>query len=798
MGIRSNKILSVISLVLVLTSTVSIIMAPTVKAEIVEPMATVFDVSPNPVAVGDIVVFTWDISPDPPSGYFYENIVLSLVMPDESKQILGPFMANSSGGVAVSFVPPWIGTYSATLSYPGQLLGEDYYLPFLAGPIYLDVVEYLPPVVESVHNLESGLNYTTIQAAIDAPETLSGHTILVDSGIYYENVVVTKSIILMGENRTNTIIDGGGGDSTVVNVTNVNNVEISGFTIQNGKNGIYTNGSSTSTFSENSILNSTLFGIYIHNSSDSTLFGNILTNNEVGIYLIASSNNSLSGNVMAGNSWNLAVFNVGLSGYIQDIDVSNTVNGKPVYYWINQHEMTVPSNAGYVGLVNCTEITVENLNLTNNMQGVLLAYTANSMITNNNFTNNGGGISLVYSSNITVSENTITDNGGSISLSSSPNSSLRNNVMSGNFRNLGVTGYDLSDFIQDIDVSNTVDGKPVYYWINQHNMAVPTDAGFVGLVNCTGITAENLNIANNGQGILVAYTANSTITNSNLTNNGQGVFLGYSSNITVSGNNISNNSYAGIYLNGSSSNTFSGNNITSTFIYGIHLYESSDNLFFHNNYINNNVQFYAGEWYVLVFGCNVSVNTINENYWSDYTGADSDDDGIGDTPYIINENNTDNHPLMAPVYRFDAGTWEQTQYFVDCVSNSTVSGFYFNSTEGAFLRFNVEGENGTSGFCRVTIPKDLLTAEDNWTVMVDGASVTPTVNEDASNTYLYFTYQHSIKTIEIIGTTVIPEFQSWALILFALTALAVAVAIYILNPQKTDSMIIHNSKPKQN
>jgi hypothetical protein len=36
------------------------------------------------------------------------------------------------------------------------------------------------------------------------------------------------------------------------------------------------------------------------------------------------------------------------------------------------------------------------------------------------------------------------------------------------------------------------------------------------------------------------------------------------------------------------------------------------------------------------------------NYWSSYSGADADSDGIGDTPYIIDENNQDNFPLMAP------------------------------------------------------------------------------------------------------------------------------------------------------
>jgi hypothetical protein len=46
-------------------------------------------------------------------------------------------------------------------------------------------------------------------------------------------------------------------------------------------------------------------------------------------------------------------------------------------------------------------------------------------------------------------------------------------------------------------------------------------------------------------------------------------------------------------------------------------------------------------------GYSVSTNTWNENYWSDYNGTDNDKNGLGDTPYVINEKNADNRPLMA-------------------------------------------------------------------------------------------------------------------------------------------------------
>ncbi|WGM90308.1 MAG: kelch repeat-containing protein [Candidatus Bathyarchaeum tardum] len=123
---------------------------------------------------------------------------------------------------------------------------------------------------------------------------------------------------------------------------------------------------------------------------------------------------------------------------------------------------------------------------------------------------------------------------------------------------------------------------------------------------------------------------------------------------------------------------------------------------------------------------------------------------------------------------FDAGTWEDTQYTVFVVSNSTVSDFSFNP-EGAQVSFKIEGELGTMGFCNVTIPKNLLYAKNAWTVLVDGISVTPTVNQKENYTTLHFTYSHDAQTIQIIGTDAIPEFPSWAILSLVITAMLVTI-----------------------
>ena len=124
----------------------------------------------------------------------------------------------------------------------------------------------------------------------------------------------------------------------------------------------------------------------------------------------------------------------------------------------------------------------------------------------------------------------------------------------------------------------------------------------------------------------------------------------YSTNNTVTENTITNCDDVAIRLQYADNNTIARNDISNSGT-GTSIYVANNNTITKNNYINNIEQLPSGEWewYAKTFGYNGSINLISQNYFSDYNGTDSNADGLGDTPYIINEDNQDNYPLMEPI-----------------------------------------------------------------------------------------------------------------------------------------------------
>jgi len=160
-----------------------------------------------------------------------------------------------------------------------------------------------------VHNINTGLGYATIQEAIDALETLNGHTIFVEAGTYYENVLVNKRLSLVGENRYATIIDGSG-RGTVVDVT-ANDVVINRFTVQNsqiGRGGIRVfPGANTCNISNNNIINNE-HGVLFYSSGNILSDNDITANRNIGVQLYDSSGNIMTGNNIANSLYALILY----------------------------------------------------------------------------------------------------------------------------------------------------------------------------------------------------------------------------------------------------------------------------------------------------------------------------------------------------------------------------------------------------------------------------------------------------------------------------------------------------------
>jgi parallel beta-helix repeat protein len=160
------------------------------------------------------------------------------------------------------------------------------------------------------------------------------------------------------------------------------------------------------------------------------------------------------------------------------------------------------------------------------------------------------------------------------------------------------------------------------------------------------VTIKNIDIKTFETGILLdAYSTYNRISGNRLEGNDYGINCwAYADNNSIIGNNIVANNLAGVWIAGSSGTNITLNTIADNGQYGISLETSSNNTICQNDFINNVNQVYlydsTGIW--------DNGYPSGGNYWSDYSGVDSNGDGIGDTPYPIDENNQDRYPLMTP------------------------------------------------------------------------------------------------------------------------------------------------------
>jgi parallel beta-helix repeat protein len=271
-----------------------------------------------------------------------------------------------------------------------------------------------------------------------------------------------------------------------------------------------------------------------------------------------------------------------------------TIEAKAVFIsgFTLQNGADYPSSI--ISVLNSSDVGITHSNIRTSGAGVLLQSSTGNTISDNDVQNTFYGILLIESYSNIISSNNVSSNVYGIYLN---DSSTDNVVCDNNVSSTNKAGIFLRDVPNNIVARNTV---------------FPSGIGI-----CVGESGSGNELTDN----IIGW-------------NGMGVYLQGGQNNTVSGNTLTENN-EGVYMDGSFNYT----------------------ILYHNNFINNTVQVNnsASNFPLLIFWDDGYPS--GGNYWSDYTGIDyfsgpyqniTGSDGIGDTSYVIDANNTDNYPLMKP------------------------------------------------------------------------------------------------------------------------------------------------------
>jgi parallel beta-helix repeat protein len=516
----------------------------------------------------------------------------------------------------------------------------------------------------------------------------------------------------------------------------------------------------------------------------------------VGVIYITSDGVSSSSNatIPIQQDGNVYTFTDNINGYYLSVQSSNVVVDGAGHYLTGQGEVGVD-------LTSRSNVTIKNLQVGSSFYGIYLYGSSNITLTGNTISHNSYGIYIYGGSKHTITGNTITDNSIGINIFESTKNTLRNNTMDNNF-NLAIDGTEGAHFDNEVDDSNTVNGKKVYYLISQSNLVINSvtfpNVGYLALVNCQNISVHHLELSGNGHGILLAYTTDSTLYKNVLTNNYCGIELFASSSNTISTNtitdnergiqfsnsstlnsmasNVISNNADGVFFYNSHQNTVLLNNITDNDL-GIGFRESSYNMIRGNHFVDNTKQVYDVSWEN--YSIPVSQNTWDigypsgGNYWSDYMGVDvmtgkgqneTGSDELGDTPYIIDEYNQDNYPLMPygspPAVFFTSP--ENKTYTVTSVSLK-----YTVSEETSWVKYSLDNQANVTVSGDVTL-SDLEYGEHSITVYVEA-----TDGKAGKSETLYFTIAEGAEPPQA-------DFSALLLVVAIVAAAAIVGVILVL------------------
>ncbi|MCW4021830.1 MAG: right-handed parallel beta-helix repeat-containing protein [Candidatus Bathyarchaeota archaeon] len=446
-------------------------------------------------------------------------------------------------------------------------------------------------------------------------EDLSGSINPVDAFITIEK----DNIVFNGDDKT---IQGTGNGIAITssgraNIT-IQNVRIVNFGI--GIEFRLKNHERNTTASSNQILNNHIETTYFTldiSADNCTVSGNKLTSETNKYGVIFNCNNTVFSNNEFVASGLIIYEPLTMGNFFFD----NTINGKPLICLENQSNQIVES-AAQVILVGCNNMTVKDVKTSVDLRDTITLFgTNNTKISNcqGNIVLTNSHINTIFNNQLEYTASMVSYNSAAIKLSASNNNTITDNsiVATGSF---GVSLISSSyNNVQGNKISST----------GQAGVIIESIIGFTPVFN---YIQEN-NIVCSGDGI---YFKN-----------------GVQNNFVL--NNLITDCKNAIKLVSGDENTFVANNISRSSQYAVYLAFSDNNTFYHNNFISNPVSVYEQHEFFYPFPStyysegNTWDNGKEGNYWNDYIGKDNNADNIGDSPYVVYENNTDNYPLINPV-----------------------------------------------------------------------------------------------------------------------------------------------------
>ncbi len=310
--------------------------------------------------------------------------------------------------------------------------------------------------------------YASIQAALDA--AAPGSTVVVLPGVYRENIVIDKPVRLLNVQRTllgalsngNQYLIQAADDARPAVEVRAPNVTFQGFIVRGGSAGVRVSSTRNVQIVGNRVLQSAGAGIEVAFSE------------RVGV-------------------------------------VSN---------WVSSHP-----GVG-IHLQDSRHVRVLDNELQRNATGVRLSATYRALLKANTFKQQTQrAVSLDRSPDNALVANRFSGNAGGVLLRDSPNTALRANALEAGPQGLWVEGDGTSDYVQDIDTSNTVGERPVIYLVGLRDRKLKEnlEPGYLALVNARDVEIQGLTVSNRPHGLLLVGSRGITVEGATLDGNGTGI-----------------------------------------------------------------------------------------------------------------------------------------------------------------------------------------------------------------------------------------------------------------------------------